>query len=66
MTKIQKKTVRYSISFKQMIVKEVESGENISKVARKYSITGGATIQNWIKKFGKSHLLTHITRPLNE
>lgn len=62
MTKIQKKTVRYSISFKQMIVKEVESGENISKVARKYSITGGATIQNWIKKFGKSHLLNKIVR----
>lgn len=62
MTKIPKKTIRYSISFKQMVVQEIESGENLYRVSRKYSIAGSSTIQRWIKSFGKSHLLNKIVR----
>lgn len=58
----QKKTVRYSISFKQMVVKEVEEGAALDFVKRKYDIGGGATISNWIKSFGKHHLLNKIIK----
>lgn len=62
MTKASQKSIRYSISFKQMVVKEVECGKSIGETARKYGITGGATIQNWIKAFGKTHLLNQVIR----
>lgn len=58
----QKTSIRYSISFKQMIVKEVEEGNNIELVRKKYDIGGGCTIQKWIKDFGKHHLLNKIVR----
>jgi len=45
--------IRYSISFKQMIVKEIEQGSSIELTRRKYDIKGGDTIQQWIHKFGK-------------
>lgn len=55
--------IRYSISFKQKVVKEIEAeGLNISEVARRYDIKGGQTIQNWIRKFGQNHLLSKIVR----
>jgi transposase-like protein len=58
----QKKTIRYSIGFKQMIVKEVEEGSSMEFVRKKYDIGGGATIQKWIRCFGKHHLLNKIIR----
>ena len=62
MSKEQGATIRYSISFKQMVVKEIESGQRIEAVRRKYGIKGGATIQKWINSFGKNHLLNKIVR----
>jgi transposase-like protein len=61
-TKEQKTTIRYSISFKQMVVKEIEEGKSIEEQRKKYDIRGGQTIQNWVKTFGKNHLLTKIVR----
>lgn len=58
----QRKTVRYSISFKQMVVKEIETGEGLEFIRKKYNIGGAATIQKWIKTFGKHHLLNKIIR----
>jgi transposase-like protein len=58
----QKKTFRYSISFKQMVVKEVEEGASFGFVRKKYDIGGGATISNWIKSFGKHHLLNKVIK----
>lgn len=58
----QRKTIRYSISFKQMVVKEVEEGNSIEFVRKKYDIGGGSTIQKWIMAFGKHHLLNKIIR----
>lgn len=63
MTVGRKTSIRYSLSFKQQVVREIEeSGANIELVRRKYGIKGGSTIQKWICKFGKNHLLNKIVR----
>jgi transposase-like protein len=62
MTREQKVTVRYSLCFKQKVVKEIEEGLGISEARRRYGIGGGATIQQWIRKFGKNDLLNKIVR----
>ena len=54
---------RYSTAFKQKVIKEIENGHLTKEGARKlYGIGGGTTIQNWIKQFGKLHLLNKIVR----
>ncbi len=63
MAKQQKTTLRYSISFKQKVVKEIEEeGLTFSEAARRYGITGGQTLQKWVVTFGKNHLLNKIVR----
>ena len=61
-TNQQKTSIRYSISFRQMVIKEVEQGINVEALRRKYDIRGGATIQQWIKLYGKHHLLNKIIK----
>lgn len=52
---------RYSAAFKQKVVNEIESGKLSKTGAQKlYSIGGSLTIQKWIKKLGKLHLLNKI------
>ena len=58
----QKTSFRYSISFRQMVVKEIEGGRSIESVRKQYDIGGGGTIQKWIKNFGKNHLLNKIVK----
>ena len=59
----QSTIIRYSISFKQKVVFEIEEeGLSISEARRRYGIKGGGTIQKWIKKFGKYHLLNKIIK----
>ncbi len=54
---------RYSIAFQQKVVCEIESGElRIGDARRLYDITGSETIQKWIRKFGKNHLLNKVVR----
>ncbi|HEY0750828.1 MAG TPA: transposase, partial [Chitinophagaceae bacterium] len=56
-------TVRYSLSFKHQVVREIEEdGMGFGSVRRKYGIKGGSTIQKWLRKFGKTHLLNQIIR----
>jgi transposase len=56
-------TIRYSLSFKQKVISEIESGKLTQGSARKlYGIGGSETIPKWIKKFGKLHLLNKIVR----
>jgi transposase-like protein len=62
MTREQGTTRRYSISFRQMVVREIEEGASIEFVKRKYGIGGGGTVQNWIVRFGKNHLLNKVVR----
>lgn len=62
MSKEQKTVKRYSISFKRMVIGELEQGETISSLRERYSIGGGTTIQKWIRSFGKDHLLSQVVR----
>jgi transposase len=55
--------IRYSISFRQKVVREIEEeGLTIEAAKRRYGIGGGQTIQRWIGRFGKYHLLEKIIR----
>jgi len=59
----EKKLYRYSRAFKQKVVNDIESGQLSIEEARKiYDIGGGSTINTWIKKQGKNHLLAKIVR----
>lgn len=63
MTRESKTVIRYSISFKQKVVREIEEeGLSLSEASRRYGIKGGETIQNWLRKFGKNHLISKIVR----
>jgi transposase len=63
MTRQQRQTIRYSISFRQKVVKEIEEeGLKVSEAARRYGIKGGDTIQRWVRELGKNHLLNKIVR----
>jgi len=57
-----KNNIRYSISFKQQIVQEVEQGASKESVRKKYGIRGGETINQWLRKFGKHHLINQTIR----
>lgn len=59
----QRFTNRYSLSFKQKVISEIESGKLTKEGARKlYGIRGGSSIHTWIKKLGKLHLLNKVVR----
>lgn len=54
---------RYSEAFRRQVVAEYENGVGISSLQKKYGISGGTTIQTWIKKYAKQgfrHELVHI------
>ncbi len=53
--------IKYSQAFKQKVVNEIENGKlGISEAHKIYSIQGKSTIQKWIKKLGKTHLLNKV------
>lgn len=53
----------YSIAFKQKVVSEIESGKlSIGSARRIYDIGGTSTIQGWIRRLGKDHLLNKVVR----
>ena len=57
------RTVRqYSISFKRQVVGDLESGrfDSIKSAQRHYGIGGMSTIQRWLRKNGKNHLLPKV------
>ena len=63
MSKVRSRQIRYSISFKQKVIGEIEQeGLLIEDARRRYGIKGGSTIQKWMVKFGKHHLLNKIVR----
>jgi len=54
---------RYSLAFQQKVVSEIEEGRlGITQAQRVYGINGTVTIQNWLRKFGKNHLLNKVVR----
>lgn len=63
MTNERKPVVRYSLSFKQRIIREMEEeGLTKAEVSRKYGIRGMRTVHQWIRKFGKNNLLNKNIR----
>ena len=61
---VQKVTVRYSEAFKHQLLRELEEGKfgSVMGAARAYGIRGGATIQGWIRRYGREHLLRKVVR----
>ena len=54
---------RYSEPFKLHVVTEIESGQlTIGSARRRYGIKGGETIQKWLRRYGKNHLLGKVVR----
>ena len=49
---------KYSAAFKQKVVTEIENGKfSIGEAHRVYEIGGGTTIYNWLRRYGKGHLI---------
>ena len=64
----QKIIVRYSQSFKQQVISDLESGRfsSITKAQEHYGITGATTIKNWLQKYGRNRLcakVVHVEKP---
>lgn len=55
----QRKTIKYSEAFKLGVVGEIESGKHVgpSAAAQAYGIGGAATVQGWLRKYGRSDLM---------
>ena len=54
---------RYSQSFKQKVVREIESGIlTIDQAQKLYRIGSNSTIRNWLKQLGKNHLIAQQVR----
>lgn len=63
MTTLPKSNIRYSLSFQQKVIREIEEdGVSIELQKRRYGIKGSATVQQWMRKFGKNHLLNKVVR----
>ena len=60
MTKELKRVFRYSNCFKLRVVQEISNGSSISELRNRYGIKGAYTVQRWIKKFGRTELLSEI------
>ena len=60
---------RYSAAFKQKVVSEIENGKfSVGEAHRVYEIGGGTTIYNWLRRYGKGHLInkTVVVKMKNE
>ena len=53
----------YSTAFRLKVITEIEKGKLSIEGARKlYGIGGSATIQKWLKKYGKGELISKVVR----
>jgi transposase len=58
-TETARRTLRYSESFKLEVIRKMElEGLSASSVSRRYEIKGSRTVKNWLKVYGKHHLIT--------
>jgi hypothetical protein len=60
----QRIIVRYSISFKRQVIKELETGRfsSIREAQAHYGISGMGTIQNWLRRYGRNELCPKVVR----
>lgn len=61
---VQKSMVRYSEAFKQQVLREFEEGKfsSVQAAVRAYGIRGGSTIQGWMRRYSRTHLLRKVIR----
>jgi transposase-like protein len=59
---MNKEIIRYSDAFKLQVVSELESGKFkcIFEARKRYDIRGCGTIDSWMRKYGKNHLLNKV------
>ena len=59
-----KTTFRYSEAFKLKVIRELEQGKFSSCAAagKAYGIRGSVTVQRWVRKYGKNHLIGKVVR----
>ena len=53
---------RYSEAFKRQVVAEYEAGSSMTALQKKYGITGGVTIPNWVKKYAREGFRHELIR----
>lgn len=54
---------RYSNAFQRKVVLEIESGKyTISQARKVYDITGGGTVERWLRSHGKNELIGKVVR----
>ena len=60
---MSRKIIRYSDCFKQSVVLEIEkNGLTIQQARDRFGVKGTNTIQLWLKKYGRNHLLNKVVR----
>jgi transposase len=59
-----KAQLRYSMSFKQQVVEDVESGRfgTLRAVSEHYGIGGAETVRKWLGRLGRNHLIPKVVR----
>jgi transposase-like protein len=59
-----KSAIRYSEAFKLQVVRELEAGrfESSGAARRAYGVKGNGTVEKWVRRFGKDHLLGKVVR----
>jgi len=61
---MKKRIIRYSEAFKREVVAALESGDvsGIPQAKERFGITGSTTVQRWLFKYGKNHLIPKVVR----
>ena len=59
---MKKEVLRYSEAFKLQVVSELESGKFncIFEARKRYNIRGCGTVERWMRRYGKGHLLNKV------
>jgi transposase-like protein len=47
---------KYSLAFKQQVVREYEAGASLLALKKRYGIGGGSTVRRWVDKYGQAGL----------
>lgn len=60
----QATVIRYSTSFKQQVIEDIEAGRfaSIGQASEHYGIKGAATIKRWLRRYGQNHLCAKVVR----
>ena len=60
----QRTVIRYSMAFKQEVVRQLESGRftSVNEAREHYGVGAHTTIENWLRKYGRNHLCAKVIR----